>query len=409
MTSRYPDQEAAVRGRYTRIKPTLTERGRRLFAANEAQQIGYGGVAAVQRATGIAESTIRRGLTELKDLDRLAPPPGKQRRPGGGPKTVESKDPGLIPALRALIEPATRGDPESPLLWVSKSGVVLAAALQAAGHKVGRTTTRRLLKDLGFTLQKTKKSLDGASHEDRDAQFEKINALAKGFQGRGQPVISVDTKKKELMGEYQNGGREWHPKGKAPLVLTHDFPNGRPKAVPYGVYDVARNEGWVSVGVSGDTAEFATATIGRWWAEMGSSAYPGASEILITADCGGSNGYRVRLWKLMLQKFSDDTGLTVTVAHLPPGTSKWNKIEHKMFSFISMNWRGRPLVSYETVVQLIGATRTSKGLEIRCEIDEGEYTKGRKVTDAELEAVNIKRDSFHGEWNYTVHPTEQAS
>lgn len=407
MSRQFPEQEAAIKGRYEALESTLSERGRRLFAASEAREFGFGGLSAVQRATGIARSTIRRGLAELEDAERLGPPPGKQRRAGGGRPRLTRKDPGLLPALKDLVEPATRGDPESPLLWLSKSGPVLAAALQGADHPVGVTTTRRLLKeDLGFTLQRTRKRLDGASHEDRNAQFEKINALVKRHQREGQPVISVDTKKKELVGEYQNGGQEWHPKGEAPDVLTHDFPNGTPKAVPYGIYDITRNEGWVSVGISSDTAEFAAATIQRWWAEVGSVAYPGATDLLITADCGGSNGYRVRLWKLMLQKLADETGLAITVAHLPPGTSKWNKIEHKMFSFITMNWRGRPLVSYETVVNLIGATTTRTGLTIRCEIDEGEYVKGRKVTDAELDAVNIERDPFHGEWNYTVYAQE---
>jgi hypothetical protein len=410
MTSRYPEQEAAVRGRYKAIEATLDERGRRLFVATEALQIGFGGLATVERATGLARSTIRRGIAELGDLERLAPPPGKQRRAGGGRPRLTEKDPGLLPALRTLVDSATRGDPESPLLWLSKSGPVLTSALKAAGHVVSVSTTRRLLKkELGFTLQKTKKSLDGSSHKDRNAQFEQINGSAKRFQKLGQPVISVDTKKKELIGEYQNVGREWQAKGKPALVLTHDFPNGKPKAVPYGVYDLTRNEGWVGVGVSSDTAEFAVATISRWWAEMGSAVYPDATDLMITADCGGSNGYRLRLWKLMLQKFADETGLTVTVAHLPPGTSKWNKVEHKMFSFISMNWRGRPLVSYETVVQLIGATTTSKGLTIRCELDEGDYLKGRKVSDAELDAINIEKDRFHGEWNYTVYADGQGS
>jgi len=404
MSSRYPKQEASVRGRFERIAPALDERGRRLFAANEAQQFEYGGVTAVHRATGLSRSTIRRGIRELNDLDRLAPPAGRQRQPGAGRKKVEDLEPGIVPALLELVDPATRGDPESPLLWTSKSAAKLSRELTEAGYPVSGDTTRRLLRDQGFTLQKTRKSLEGSNHADRDAQFAHINALAKRFQALGQPVISVDTKKKELVGEYQNGGREWHPNGDGPRVLTYDFPNGRPKAVPYGVYDLARNEGWVSVGVSSDTAEFATATIGRWWNKMGRASYPEATDVLITADCGGSNGYRVRLWRLMLQKLSDETGLTFTVAHLPPGTSKWNKIEHRMFSFITMNWRGRPLVSYEAIVNLIGGTRTAKGLEIACEIDDGEYLKGRKVTDVELDAINIERDNFHGEWNYTIFP-----
>jgi len=405
MSGRFPPREQQVRERFERLVPTLDERARRLFAANEAVQFGYGGIEAVHRATGLASSTIVRGIAELGDLETLAPPPGKQRQPGAGGKRIEEREPGIVAALDRLIEPATRGDPESPLRWTSKSTAKLASELSEQGHPVSADTVARMLKEKGYTLQANRKSKEGSNHADRDAQFQHINALVERFQQAGQPTISVDTKKKELVGEYKNGGREWHLKGEGPAVLTYDFPNGKPKAVPYGVYDITRNEGWVSVGVSSDTAEFATATIGRWWDEMGERAYPGATEILITADGGGSNGYRVRLWRLKLQSLADRTGLTFTVAHLPPGTSKWNKIEHRMFSFISMNWRGRPLVSYETIVDLIGSTTTTKGLEIRCEIDNGEYAKGRKVSDAELDAVNIKRDNFHGEWNYTISPS----
>jgi hypothetical protein len=408
VSSRYPEREEAVRERYQRLASTLDERARRLFGANEAIQFGFGGVEAVMRATGLGKNTIRRGIAELQDLDRLAPPEGRLRHPGAGRKKLRDLDPGLVPALLGLVEPATRGDPESPLLWTSKSAEALGRQLTSEGHPVSGDTVLRLLREEGFTLQKTRKSLEGSNHVDRDAQFEHINELTNRFQKMGQPVISVDTKKKELVGEYQNAGRDWHRKGDGPRVLTYDFPNGKPKAVPYGVYDVARNEGWVSVGVSSDTAEFATATVGRWWNQMGQPAYPDATDVLITADCGGSNGYRLRLWRLMIQKLADETGLTFTVAHLPPGTSKWNKIEHRMFSFISMNWRGRPLVSYETIVQLIGGTRTSKGLEIHCEIDEAEYMTGRKVSAAELDAVYIERDSFHGEWNYTIFPRDSA-
>lgn len=409
MSSRYPKQEAAIRRRFERLSPTLGERGRRLFAANEAAEMGFGGVMTVHRATGLARSTIERGIKELQDLERLAPPDGKQRQPGAGRKPLTERDPGLMPALERLVDPATRGDPESPLLYTSKSAVSLARELTAAGHPVSADTVLRRLRDLGFTMQKTRKSLEGSNHADRDAQFQHINELVTRFQAAGQPAISVDTKKKELVGAYANGGREWQPKGKPQQVLTYDFPNGVPKAVPYGVYDLARNKGWVSVGVSSDTAEFATATISRWWDKMGQPAYPDATDLLVIADCGGSNGYRLRLWKLMLQQLADSTGLSITVAHMPPGTSKWNKIEHRMFSFISMNWRGRPLVSYEAIVQLIGSTRTSKGLEILCELDEGEYRTGKKVSDDELDAVVIERDSFHGEWNYTIYPSEAAA
>jgi len=405
MASRYPKQEAEVRARFERLAPTLTERGRRLFAANEAAQIGYGGETAVSRATGLAVSTIRRGLEELADVERLELPDGRQRRAGGGRKKVEEVYPGIIGVLLELVDSSTRGDPESPLRWTSKSLGKLAGELTERGYPVNASTVRRLLVEQGFTLQNTKKTLNGSSHADRNAQFEHLHELMVRFQAEGQPVISVDTKEKELVGDYQNGGQEWHPKGEGPDVLVHDFPNGEPKAVPYGVYDVARNEGFVNVGVSSDTAEFATATIERWWDTMGRDRYPEATDLLITADCGGSNGYRVRLWRLALQGLADRTGLAITVVHLPPGTRKWNKIEHRLFSFISMSWRGRPLVSYETIVQLIASTRTNKGLTVRCELDEGEYLKGRKVSDADLDAVNIERDAFHGEWNYTVYPT----
>ena len=407
MASRYPDREEAVRGRFDRIVPTLDERGRRLFAANEAKQFGHGGLDAVARATGVSTGAISRGVAELADLDRLAPPAGLQRRPGGGRKRVEAADPGLVPALRALVDPATRGDPESPLLWTSKSATKLARELTNAGHPISPDTTLRLLKAQGFTMQGTRKALEGLGHVDRDLQFQHIHSEVLGFMAQGQPVISVDTKKKELVGEFTNRGREWHATGTGPDVLTYDFPNGVPKAVPYGVYDLARNDGWVSVGTSGDTAEFSTATIGRWWKHMGKSAYPDAKALFVTADGGGSNGYRLRLWRLSLQHLANETGLAITVSHFPPGTSKWNKIEHRMFSLISMNWRGRPLVSYETIVQLIGSTTSTQGLTIRCELDEGTYQTGTRVADDELSAVRIERQEFHGEWNYTIFPAKE--
>ncbi|MCX5661148.1 MAG: ISAzo13 family transposase [Planctomycetota bacterium] len=404
MASRYPDSEKAVRARYERIASTLDERGRRLFVANEAVQFGYGGVDAVHRATGVSEGTIRRGIVELGGLDTRSPPPGRLRQPGAGRKKMEDRDPGLIPALMRLVDPVTRGDPESPLLWTCKSAPKLASELGKAGHPVSPDTALRLLKEQGFTMQGTRKVLEGEDHPDRDAQFKRIHAEVLGFMEDGQPVISVDTKKKELVGAFTNRGRDWHPKANGPEVLTYDFPNGVPKAVPYGIYDLARNDGFVSVGTSADTAEFSTATIGRWWKYMGKAAYPEAKSLLITADGGGSNGYRLRLWRLCLQRLANETGLAITVAHFPPGTSKWNKIEHRMFSLISMNWRGRPLVSYETIVQLIASTKSAKGLTIRCELDEGTYVKGRRVSDEELDAVRIERWEFHGEWNYTIRP-----
>ena len=404
MPSRYPKREAAVRGRFERLAPTLTERARRLFAANEAMQFGYGGTDAVARATGMSKGTIQRGIIELKDVDGPVLSRDRIRRPGAGRRRLRDADPGLIPALRSLVEPATRGDPESVLLWTSKSASTLAGELTAAGHPVSTATTLRELKAQGFTLQGTRKTLEGKGHIDRDAQFQNIHSEVQRFMAAGQPVISVDTKKKELVGEYANRGQEWHAKGNGPEVMTYDFPNGVPKAVPYGVYDLARNVGWVSVGISGDTAEFSTATIGRWWKNMGKAAYPEAKSLLITADGGGSNGYRLRLWLLCLQRLADETGLFITVAHFPPGTSKWNKIEHRMFSLISMNWRGRPLKSYETIVQLIASTKSAKGLTVRCELDEGTYEKGIRVTDAQLDDVRMDRWDFHGEWNYTVYP-----
>lgn len=404
MSSRYPEHEEAVRGRYERIASTLDERARRLYAATEALQIGFGGIRAVQRATALSRGAIVRGIEELANLERSPIPPGHQRRPGGGRKNLVEKDPALLTELRSLLEPATRGDPESPLLWTSKSAPHLAAVLTEAGHPISPDTVLRLLHAEGFTLQAPTKRLEGTEHADRDAQFEHLSATVQDFIDVGSPVISVDTKKKELVGDYHKAGTEWHTKGEGPDVLTHDFPNDTPKAVPYGVYDIVRNTGWVSVGVSGDTGEFAVATMLRWWWHLGQPAYPDAKAILVTADCGGSNSYRSRLWRYQLQRFADETRLAVTVAHLPPGTSKWNRIEHRMFSHISMNWRGRPLVSYEAIVQLIGNTRTAKGLTIRCELDEGVYERGIRVSDEDLARLYIERDDFHGEWNYTIWP-----
>ena len=394
----------AIRQRFEAVSPFLDERGRRLVAAAEAVSAGYGGIAAVATATGVAPSTIGRGLKELSvGEDLLA---GRIRRLGGGRKPRVAKDSTLISDLEALVEPTTRGDPESPLRWTCKSLRRLAVALQAQGHAVSHTLVGEILKERGFSLQGNRKTMEGASHPDRDAQFAYINAEVKTALAEAQPVISVDTKKKELVGDFKNNGREYRPKGDPEAVRVHDFlikELGR--AVPYGVYDLAANTGWVSVGVDHDTAAFAVNSIRRWWLELGRARYPGAARLLVTADGGGSNGSRVRLWKCELQNLANETGLTIDVHHLPPGTSKWNKIEHRLFSFISQNWRARPLVSYQTIVQLIAATTTDAGLTVRCELDTASYPSGIIVSDAEMGQINLTRADFHGEWNYTIAPT----
>ncbi len=387
----------------------LDERGRRRFAAAEALAAGRGGVTAVSRATGIARSTITRGLAELRDETVPAEPIDRVRRPGGGRKSLASTDATLLEDLRSLVEPVTRGDPMTPLLWTAKSLRNLAAELRAGGHRIGHNVVAKLLGELGYSLQANRKTLEGSSHPDRDAQFNSINDQVKAALAAGQPAISVDTKKKELVGDFKNGGREYRPKGDPEKVRVHDFliPElGR--AAPYGVYDIADNTGWVSVGIDHDTASFAVNAIRRWWRVMGRERYPHARRLVITADGGGSNGSRVRLWKLELQALANELDLEITVCHLPPGTSKWNKIEHRLFSFITQNWRGRPLVSYQTIVQLIAATTTTAGLTVRSEIDSKAYPKGVKVTDAEMDALNIHRHHFHGEWNYTIMPTSDA-
>ncbi len=381
----------------------LDERARRRFAAAEAMSAGRGGVSAVTRATGVARSTIGRGLAELRSGETLDT--SRVRRPGGGCKPLIETDTNLLNDLRSLVEPDTRGDPQSSLLWTCKSLTKLSRGLREMGHKIGRTLVGELLHKLEYSLQGNRKTLEGSKHPDRDAQFRYINGCVNKALAAGAPAISVDTKKKELVGDFRNAGREWRPKGSPEEVRVHDFviPElGR--AAPYGVYDIAANAGWVSVGIDHDTGAFAVNAIRSWWKLMGRKRYPDASTLLITADGGGSNGSRVRLWKLELQKLADELGLTITVCHLPPGTSKWNRIEHRLFSFITGNWRGKPLVSHQVIVQLIAATTTKTGLTVRCELDQNTYPAGIKVSDAEIEAVNLTRHDFHGEWNYTISP-----
>ena len=394
----------ALRGKYAVLGPLLDERTRRLWAAAEARAIGRGGVTRVAEATGMSRVTVRAGLREL---DAGAAPVGaaRQRRPGGGRKTLTARDAGLVDALERELEPVTRGDPTGPLRWTCSSAARLARRLRDAGHPVSERTVNRLLHELGYSLQANRKTLEGRQHPDRDAQFRRIDRRVRAFQRLGQPVVSVDTKKKELVGPYRNGGREWRPKGRPEEVKVHDFiDRDLGKAIPYGVYDLTANAGWVGVGVDHDTAEFAVATLRRWWRQMGRHAYPEARRLLITADGGGSNGSRSRLWKYELQQLADTLGLRISVCHFPPGTSKWNKIEHRMFCHITQNWRGRPLVSHEVVVNLIGATTTREGLAIRSELDEGQYPTGRQITDAQMNNLAIKRDPFHGEWNYSLLP-----
>ena len=399
--------EAALRQKWNQMRGSLDERGRRQWAAAEALAIGYGGLVRVHRATGMARSTIRTGIQELKTKDESVEQtePRRIRKAGGGRKRKTEKDPTLLEDLEALVAPGTRGDPESPLRWTVKSLRGLARELQAMSHSVSHMTVGRLLKGLGYSLQGNRKTLEGTSHPDRNAQFEYINRKTAEQIAKGEPAVSVDTKKKELVGQYKNGGKALRPKGSPEKVNDHDFKGKLGRAAPYGVYDIERNEGWVSVGLSADTSEFAVESIRRWWSEMGQQRYPDATELLITADCGGSYGYRLRLWKFELQHLADELGLAITVCHLPPGTSKWNKIEHRLFSFIAMNWRGRPLVDYQTIVQLIGATTTEKGLQVRCALDENDYQKGRKVTNAEMATLNLHRHEFHGDWNYTLNPS----
>jgi transposase len=395
--------ERALRRKFEALAPALNERTRRLWAATEAQALKRGGIAAVARATGLSRITIRKGIAELES--GVTPGEGRVRRRGGGRPPEVVRDPTLAADLKRLVEPVTRGDPENPLRWTSRSLRSLSKELKGLGHTASHRLVRDLLRQEGYSLQANRKTTEGSAHPDRDAQFGYINESVVAYQAAGWPVISVDAKKKELVGDFKNAGREWRPQGDPERVRVHDFLiKELGKASPYGVYDITRNQGWVSVGISSDTAAFAVSSIGRWWRHMGKKAYPKAKTLLVTADGGGSNGARNRLWKLELQKLADRTGLTISVRHLPPGTSKWNKIEHRMFSFISKNWRGRPLLTRATVVSLIAATKTSTGLKIRCQLDKKNYVSGIKVSDAQMAQIKIEHDAFHGEWNYTVRP-----
>jgi Rhodopirellula transposase DDE domain len=386
------------------LGPQLNERQRRAFAASEARTFGYGGIAAAARACGLAENTVRKGLAELDDPEPLDVE--RVRRPGAGRKRLEEADPKLLDDLRELVESEARGDPEQPLLWTAKSLRTLASELSARGHQAGKDAVAGLLKaKLGFSLQATRKTLEGTQHPDRDQQFRHINDTVAAAIAAGQPAISIDTKKKELVGEFKNAGREWHPEGRPPEVNTYDFPSlAAGKAIPYGIYDIAHDTGFVSVGIDRDTAQFSVAAIGAWWQQLGRERYPDARSLTITADCGGSNGNRTRLWKTELQRLANQTGLQIQVCHFPPGTSKWNKIEHRLFSFISKNWRGRPLASYEVIINSIAATTTRTGLEVYARLDDNDYPKV-EISDAELAAVNLTRDPFHPEWNYSISPS----
>ena len=389
--------------KYAALKPALTERSRRLWGATEAKALGHGGIALVERATGISRSTIQRGMRELESGEALSPE--RSRRPGGGRKRLIERDIAMLADLDALVEPTERGDPESPLRWTVKSVRALAVALRTLGHEVSHTVVAELLHELGYSLQANRKTREGKQHPDRDAQFRYINNQVRRFQKKDEPTISVDTKKKELVGDFKNAGRDWRPKRDPQPVRVHDFViPAQGKAIPYGVYDLQRNEGWVSVGIDHDTASFAVNTIRRWWKLMGRTIYANTDSLLITADGGGSNGSRLRLWKWELHRFASRTGLSITVCHFPPGTSKWNKIEHRLFSHIGMNWRGKPLVSLATIVSLVASTRTDAGLRVRSEIDPRPYQTGVPVSDEQMSKIAIRRHRFHGDWNYTIQP-----
>jgi len=398
--------EASIRFRFQRLATTFDERALRLFAATEAEALGYGGISQVSRITGLARSTILRGQQEL--LHRPSVSPGRIRRPGGGRKKVSAIDPTVVEELERLVEPLSRGDPMSPLRWTCKSIRSLAVALQRMGHAASHRWVWTALHELNYSLQGNRKMEEGNQHVDRNAQFEYINGGVVREMRAGNPVVSVDTKKKELVGNYKNNGRKWHTKGEAPRVQGHDFPHPDvPRAYPYGIYDLARNRGHVVVGTDHDTAQFAVASIRGWWRAEGRRLYPGAKRLLITADGGGSNGYRARLWKLELQRLANELCFAISVYHFPPGTSKWNKVEHRLFSFISTNWRAQPLVDYETIVRLISNTTTATGLRVTCTLDRRKYAVGKKISDEEMKSVKIMKDKFHGEWNYTILPASR--
>lgn len=399
----------SVRQKCQSLRLLMSERLRRRWAATEAVSLGRGGISAVAMATGLSRTTIWQGMNDLRGSEEAAVedalPPGRSRRQGGGRKAVVEADTGLLSDLESLVEPTERGDPESPLRWTCKSTRKLAEQLRAKGHRVGERTVAATLHLRGYSLQSNRKTKEGGGHPDRDEQFEYINRRVRDFQRHGQPVISVDTKKKELVGDFKNGGREWRPAGSPEEVRVHDFKDKElGKAIPYGVYDLTSDQGWVSVGIDHDTARFATETVRRWWKGMGMVAYPGACRLLVTADSGGSNGSRSRLWKVALQELADEIGLRISVCHFPPGTSKWNKIEHRMFCHITGNWRGRPLRSLEIVVNLIGNTTTRSGLSIKAELDTAAYPTGIEVSDKELAAVRLRAARFHGDWNYSISP-----
>jgi len=392
--------DSRLKQKYTTLFRHLNEKQRRVVVAADARALGYGGISSLSRASGLSRSTLHQGMKELEGTDVA---PERVRKPGAGRKRLVERSPGILRELESLVDPVTRGDPMSPLRWTCKSTRQLAGALQERGYEVSHRVVGEMLRQLGYSLQANVKTLEGASHPDRNEQFLYINKQVRGCLAKGLPVISVDTKKKELVGQYRNGGQEWQPAGTPEKVRVHDFPDPRVgKAIPYGVYDVGRDLGWVNVGRDHDTASFAVESIRRWWKALGMTLYPKADQLLICADGGGSNGYRTRLWKVELQALADATGLRLTVCHFPPGTSKWNKIEHRLFSHISMNWRGRPLVSHEVIVELIGSTTTQSGLRVEAQLDTGTYPTRVEVSDEQMAEIRLQRHRFHGEWNYSI-------